>query len=628
MEELSCFIYQTKLLFNYNYILHNSTFFHSLLQRNRRQQKSSFRKKALIRITMSASFKIFFDSVKTDPQISRSETSVDIKNRSHDHDCSKRYFCQENSKSFFTNTLDSVESQSSTSEQYHQTQLKPEDNLNRSLTARQIQMIAIAGVIGTGLFLGTGKSLEKGGPGSMLICYSVMGIIVYLTMIALGEMSTFIPVAGSFCTFATRFIDESFGFALTWNYWFNDAISVASDLTALQLVFAYWTTFPGYIFSLIFWGVLIAINIIHVRVYGELEYWLALLKVITIVTFIIVGIVVNCGSNNLNQYIGFSYWHISGAPFVDGFAGFASVFVTASFAYGGIESIGITAGETKNPIRIMPKVVRTVFWRIVLFYILTVLIIGINIPYTFPDISDGNSATSPFTLVFQLAGSQIAGSFINVVIITSIISAGNHAMFAGTRLMYTLALESYAPKSFARLTTNRIPWVALGLTSIVACICFGTSFIGAGTLWNWLQNLVGISNQISWLFIGITSIRFRRALEKQGKTDLLIYKNWTYPWGPWIVAIGTSTIVLVQGWTSFAPWSISKFLSYYIELIIFPVLIIIWKVLKKTKFVPFEKMDLSTDRYFETEKDKKNNEFEDSLTGWRKALYILESFFV
>lgn len=158
------------------------------------------------------------------------------------------------------------------------------DRLNRSLSARQVQMIAIGGTIGTGLFLGTGKSLATGGPASILIAYLIVGCIVFVTMLSLGEMAAFIPVAGSFCTFAGRFVDDSFGFALTWNYWFNDAVSTASDLVALQLILEYWTTkFPGWALSLIFWVILIGVNVATVKAYGELEYWLSLLKVVTII---------------------------------------------------------------------------------------------------------------------------------------------------------------------------------------------------------------------------------------------------------------------------------------------------------------------------------------------------------
>ncbi|KAG8533002.1 uncharacterized protein KY384_001784 [Bacidia gigantensis] len=362
------------------------------------------------------------------------------------------------------------------------------NHLSRTLSPRQVQMIAIGGTIGTGLFLGTGKALATGGPASLLISYAIVGVIIFATMLALGEMAAFLPVAGSFGVFAGRFVDDAFGFAITWNYWFNDAVSMASDLVALQLVLQYWTdNFPGWALSLIFWVVLIAANIVTVRIYGELEYWLSLLKVITIIIFIILGIAVNCGGNTDHRYIGGHNWFIGDAPFVGGIGGFASVFVTAAFAYGGTESIAITAGETKDPARNIPKVVRNVFWRILLFYILSILIVGLNVPYTTHGLKDKETRTSPFTLVFQMAGSKAAGSFINAVIMTSVLSAGNHALFAGTRLLYTLAINRHAPHVFSKLSGNKIPWIAVLATSVISILCFGASFIGAGQLWTWLQ---------------------------------------------------------------------------------------------------------------------------------------------
>ena len=211
----------------------------------------------------------------------------------------------------------------------------------------------------------------------------------------------------------------------------------------------------------------------------------------------------NCGGNTSHHYIGGHNWFIGDAPFVGGIGGFASVFVTASFACkvnfllrrpkiksitdGGTESIAITAGETKDPARTMPKVVRNVFWRILLFYLLSVLILGLNISYTTPGLNDKTTRTSPFTLVFQMAGSKAAGSFINAVIMTSVLSAGNHALFAGTRLLYTLAIEKHAPKFFSALNRNQVPWLAVLSTSVISILCFGASFIGAGQLWSWLQ---------------------------------------------------------------------------------------------------------------------------------------------
>ncbi|KAK2589428.1 Basic amino-acid permease [Conoideocrella luteorostrata] len=486
---------------------------------------------------------------------------------------------------------------------------KESDHLKRALSARQVQMIAIGGTIGTGLFLGTGKSLATGGPASLLICYAITGAIVFITMLSLGEMAAFIPVAGSFCSFAGRFVDDAFGFALTWNYWFNDAVSTASDLVALQLVLQYWTTsdhFPGWALSLIFWVVLIAVNVSTVRAYGELEYWLSLLKVITIIVFIVMGIVVNCGGNRDGHYIGGENWHIPGAPFVGGIGGFASVFVTASFAYGGTESIAITAGETKNPTKNLPRVVKNVFWRIL--FILSVLLIGLNVPYTYPKLSTKDTSTSPFTIVFEMTGAKAAGSVINAVILTSVLSAGNHALFAGVRLLYTLAMEGHAPRVFGKLNKNQVPWVAVLATGLISGLCFGSSFIGAGQLWSWLQNLVGVSNQLSWIAIGIASIRFRAGLERQGKTHLLPFKNWTYPYGPWLSVFLNSFLVLIQGWSCFSPeFDPVSFVSFYIELPIMLIMYVAWKAIKRTTFVKLDEMDLVTDVHTidEAESEKK-----------------------
>jgi AAT family amino acid transporter len=309
-----------------------------------------------------------------------------------------------------------------------------------------------------------------------------------------------------------------------------------------------------------------------------------------------------------------------------GIGGFASVFVTASFAYGGTESIAITAGETKNPTKNLPRVVKNVFWRILLFYILSVLLIGLNIPYTYPDLSSKKSSVSPFTLVFQMAGAKSAGSFINAVIVTSVISAGNHALFAGTRLLYTLSVDGHAPKFFGKLNRNKVPWIAVLATSAISGLCFGASFIGAGQLWTWLQNLVGVSNQLAWLAIGVTSLRFRKALAVQGKTHLLPFQNWTYPWGPWVSVVLNVVIVLVQGWSCFSPtFSVVDFFSYYIELPIMALMYLGWKLMKRTVIVRAQEMDLETDVYEISEEDKEEAEREKS--GWGRIERVLKWIF-
>jgi AAT family amino acid transporter len=259
-------------------------------------------------------------------------------------------------------------------------------------------------------------------------------------------------------------------------------------------------------------------------------------------------------------------------------------------------------------------VVKNVFWRILLFYVLSVLLIGLNVPYTTKNLTTKSSATSPFTIVFQMAGSNAAGSFINAVIMTSVLSAGNHALFAGTRLLYTLAVDRHAPAVFAKLNRNQVPWIAVLATSAISGLCFGASFIGAGQLWSWLQNIVGcviirfieriytdrdsVSNQLSWIAIGIASLRFRAALARQGKTHLLPFKNYTYPYGPWFSIILNSVLVLVQGWSCFSPtFDGVSFVSFYIELPVMLVMYLGWKLLKRTKVVNLDEMDLETDVY-------------------------------
>lgn len=454
--------------------------------------------------------------------------------------------------------------------------------LHRGLSSRQVSMIAIAGTIGTGLFLGTGRSLATGGPASILICYTIVGFIVYITLLLLGEMATQYPVAGSFNAYAVRFFSPSYGFALSWNYWFNDAVSVAGDLTAAQMLLSYWTPNHLWAISVCFWFFLVGVNSIHVKAYGELEYWLSLLKIVTIVVFIIMGVLVNVGVNSDGRYIGSSNWRIEGAPFVGGFSGFASVFVTASFAYGATESLGITAGETKNPSKNMPRVIKMVFWRIILFYLISVLLIGLNVPHNYPNLSNKSVTTSPFTIVFQEAGSKAAASFMNTVIMTSVLSAGNHALYAGTRVLYGLSTAvptRQAPKIFSWTTANGVPLPALLATSSISALCFGSSYIGSGQLWSWLQNLVGVSNQIAWISIGLASWKFRAAWQKQGHSmdELKFSPKWTRGWGAPFVVITTTAILLIQGWHSIFPvFTPIDFVSYYVQIPIMTVMSLGW----------------------------------------------------
>ena len=217
----------------------------------------------------------------------------------------------------------------------------------------------------------------------------------------------------------------------------------------------------------------------------------------------------------------------------------------------------------------------------------------------------------------------------NAVIMTSVISACNHALFAGSRVMYNMGLEGFLPKKIVSRTNRyKVPYVSVLITSSIGLLCFGASFIGAGTVWTWLQNIVGVSNQIAWLCIGITSIRFRKGLEKQGKTHELRYKNWTYPYGPYFLVIFVTFIILVQGWSAFDPWDVTNFFSYYLDLFVFPFCFIIWWLYKRDRFVKLEDMDFVTDRYIPTKEIIELNENLDHLKGWKRTRQWLNDYFV
>lgn len=483
----------------------------------------------------------------------------------------------------------------------------------------------------------------------MLICYTLIGFIVYVTLLLLGEMATQYPIAGSFGTYCTRFFSPSYGFALAWNYWFNDAVSVAGDLVAAQLVISFWSDWHPWAIGIIFWFFLVGINAVHVRAYGELEYWLASLKIIAIIVFIILGILVNVGVNREHRYIGGANWRIPGAPFVGGFGGFARVFVTASFAYGGTESLGITAGETKNPSKNMPRVVKFVFWRILIFYIVSILLIGLNVPYNYPDLSTRSAVTSPFTIVFREVGSAGAASFMNTVVLTSVMSAANHALFAGTRVLYGLSVVHQAPRFFSWTTKSGVPLTSLLATSSISILCFGSSYIGNGALWLWLQNLVGVSNQIAWLSIGLASWRFRKAWVRQGRSleDMKFRAAWTWPWGPAFVIITVTCLILIQGWSSIFPkFQPVDFVSFYIEIPVMIIMYILWMLIKRpgwkastqtsrtnteriwySDLVDVNTVDLTKDEYKDEEVDKVEDEVRKNRATKGKARWLWRMYY-
>lgn len=467
-------------------------------------------------------------------------------------------------------------------------------------------MIAIGGSIGTGLFVASGATISQAGPGGALLAYMIVGLMVYFLMTSLGEMAAHVPTSGSFATYGARYVDEGFGFALGWNYWYNWAITIAVDLVAAQLVMAYW--FPdvnGMYWSAGFLLIMFALNAISVKGFGEAEYWFAAIKVTTVIIFIGIGLLMVLGIIRGGTPDGvwgsIALWSIGDAPFAGGFAALIGVAMIVGFSFQGTELIGIAAGESEDPAKNIPRAVRQVFWRILLFYVFAILIISLLIPYTDPQLLKndvGDISLSPFTLVFERAGLLSAAAVMNAVVLTSVLSAGNSGMYASTRMLYTLARQRMAPRIFAQVNANGVPIMALLATTAVAALCFLTNIFSPQAVYIWLLNLSGMTGFIAWLGIAISHYRFRRAYVAQGM-DLaaLPYRAAAFPFGPIFAFVLCMVITLGQNYEAFTAQRIdwTGVVATYIGL---PIFLLIWlgyRLVKGSRIVRYQDMQVQGD---------------------------------
>ncbi|KAF9897028.1 hypothetical protein BX616_006318 [Lobosporangium transversale] len=480
--------------------------------------------------------------------------------------------------------------------------IPPKDNeLKRGLKARHLSMISIAGSVGTGLFLASGSSIAQAGPLGALIAYIMIGSMVFFLMTSLGEMATLIPTAGSFTTYATCFVDPALGFALGINYFFGWAVTVAAEIAAAALILQFWVSsdaLPAWVWSIIFLAFMVFVNIISVRAYGEAEYWFSIIKVLTVIIFIIVGILVDAGVVGGDR-IGFRNWTLPGAPVVNGFGGILSVFLIAGFSFQGTELVGVAAGESENPRKNVPKAIKQVFWRITLFYVISILIIGLIIPYDDPNLLNSGDvgktavAVSPFTLVLQKAFKP-ASHIMNAVILITVMSAGNSGMYASTRTLLMLARDGKAPAFFSRVNSRGIPMHALVCTTVVSALCFGASLLGSGEVYYWLLNISSVAGFIAWLGIALSHFRFRRAYIAQGgDISHLPYRAAMFPFGPLYALLLCMVVVLGQGYSELSKPNpqVSNLVACYIGLPFFLCMYLGYKIYYKTKVVPLMECD-------------------------------------
>ncbi|KAL8697306.1 MAG: hypothetical protein Q9224_002383 [Gallowayella concinna] len=408
----------------------------------------------------------------------------------------------------------------------------PETGLHRGLKSRQITMIAIGGAIGTGLIIGTGSSLAKAGPLSILISYSIVGFIVYMVMCALGEMAAYLPIQSGFTGYAARFCDPALGFSLGYTYWFKYIIVTPNQLTAASLVIQYWVprekVNPG-VFIAIFLVAIILINYLGIKFFGEIEFWLSSIKVLTIIGLLILSLTLVLGGGPDHDRKGFRYWKNPGAmkPLygtgdTGRFLGLWSTFVTATFAYLGTELVGVTVGEAQNPRRVIPRAIKLTFWRIVVFYVLSVLLIGMLVPYnsdrlTFATKTATTGASaSPFVVAMIDSGISNLAGFLNACILIFVFSAANSDLYIATRTLYSLAKEGNSARIFAITDRRGVPVYALALSAAISCIAFLNVADDSRKVFTYFVNLVTIFGLLTWISILVTHIYFVKARRAQG----------------------------------------------------------------------------------------------------------------
>ncbi|AAS53601.1 AFR230Cp [Eremothecium gossypii ATCC 10895] len=435
--------------------------------------------------------------------------------------------------------------------------------LSRRLKNRHLQMIAIGGAIGVGLFVGSGKALATAGPAGVLIGWGLTATMILIMCLSLGELAVTFPVSGGYITYAARFIDESWGFANNFNYMMQAMVVMPLEIVAASVTVGYWDTDPKYklAFVALFWVVIVSINLFGVRGFGEAESIFSLIKVITIIGFIIMGVVLISGGGPDHEVIGGKYWNDPG-PFVgnapsDKFKGVCSVFVTAAFSFAGSELIGLAAAETREPRKSIPKAAKQVFWRITLFYILSLLIVGLLVPSNNEHLlapQQIDAAHSPFVIAMDMHRIRVLPSIINVVILTAVISVGNSSVYSSSRTMCALAEHGFLPKIFGYIDRKGRPLFAICFTSLFGLLCFVAGAKEEGEIFDWLLAISGLSSFFTWLTINLAHMRFRMALKAQGRTTNEL--SFTSPTGfiGSCYAVGLICVVLVaQFWVALYP---------------------------------------------------------------------------
>ncbi|CAG8942464.1 unnamed protein product [Penicillium salamii] len=502
------------------------------------------------------------------------------------------------------------------------------DNKKRGLKQRHIQMIALAGTIGTGLFLATGKSLARGGPLSMLIAYLLVGVLICFVVFSVAEMSALAPLSGGIIRHAEWFVDPALAFAQGWNSVYANAILLPAEMVACAVIIDFWSDINHAVWISVLGGLLILTNMLLVSIYGELEFIFAMMKIALIIGVNIMSICITSGAGPRGYPMGFRFWGDPG-PFVQflgipgswgQFLGFWRVISSAAYAFSNVENISVAAAETQNPRYNIPKAAKRVFWRIMIFYIITIFMMGLVVASNDPGLlsDSGDAGASPFAIAATNVGIKAVPSIINAVVVTSAWSAGNSAMLVGTRTLYGLAQEGHAPRVLTRLNRFGVPWLSVAAVGSFLALGYMTLSSAASLVFDWLQELVSAASLVHWINIEIIYLRFYYGCKKQNiDRNELPWKSPFQPYAAWIALIGFGIILLTGGFYVFIDgnWSPETFVSSYFNIPLIFALYFGYKLWRKTRLIPLDEIPI---RGFMQLANESPESLPPPTTGWRK----------
>jgi aromatic amino acid transport protein AroP len=412
------------------------------------------------------------------------------------------------------------------------------ETLKRGLKNRHIQLIALGGAVGTGLFLGIGQTIQMAGP-SVLLGYAIGGFIAFLIMRQLGEMVVEEPVAGSFSHFAYKYWGNFAGFASGWNYWVLYVLVAMAELTAVgKYVQVWWPEFPSWATAALFFVLINAINLTNVKVYGEMEFWFAIIKVIAVVGMILFGGWLLLSGHGGPEASVSNIW-AQGGFFPHGISGLVMAMAVIMFSFGGLELVGITAAEADDPGKSIPRATNQVIWRILIFYIGSLAVLLSLYPWV-----KVVGESSPFVMIFHDLGETLVANVLNVVFLTAALSVYNSCVYSNSRMLYGLAKQGSGPQALLKVDRRGVPYVALGVSALATAICVLINYLMPGEAFGLLMALVVSALVINWAMISLAHLKFRKAKDRQGIQTR--FRAILYPAGNWICLIFMAAILVIM----------------------------------------------------------------------------------